>query len=513
MARADGESRSRRQGRVEGEKRSWLRSLQGREYRRALFSFEMLLRAMDRFFNLDNHPRFQRDPPTPDCDFKVEAAIAEHTLRELIQLSQAVLNEADTSAFMFQSYVETELLSDLDRDELLERHRRQASPLESLYLLRVGLESLSSVTAAISAADRVSLATFRGLGHQYVSILLHNRYFSPYRGRGFNPVYDRVRHPLLRRAVNSAASRGVRRGLSLIILMLGRYLRIVGWLDPHATSRLRVQSALPYLTLLRSDFRGLLPYLDDGLPRELFPRGPNTEVEEEMEVFIDAFAFQLERESRKVFEQLLAGFPGDDTAKLQSALESAKGLLNTFLQQSVVSAVQLLLPEAEGKDVFPDFTSRREQSLQLRADIWTFHELLGVVSPVVASADMTPESKRRVFLALVEFVDHFERRALPGVRLADLEDFRRFFDKVRSLRHKAFTSTSHSLEVARFLEVFRVFLQTTLELVGKRSDLHAQPFDDEEPRRVLGQFLPSLDEPLPGARRLSPADTQPIARP
>lgn len=513
MARENREARGRRQGRVEGEKRSWLRSLQGREYRRALFSFEMLLRAMDRFFNLDNHPRFQRDPPTPDCDLTVEAAIAEHKLLELIQLSQAVLNEADTSAFMFQSYVQTELLSDVDRDELLERYRRQSSPLESLYLLRAGLESLASVTAAIAASGRVSLPTFRGLGHQYVSILLHNRYFSPYRGRRFNPVYDRVRHPLLRRAVNCAPSRGVRRGLSLIILVLGRYLRIVGWLDPHAASRPKVQSALPYLTLLCSDFRALLPYLDEGLPRELFPRGPNSGLEEEMEAFVDAFAFQLGRESRKVFEQLLQGFPADDTARLQSGLESAKGLLTTFLQQSIVSAVQLLLPEVEGKDVFPDFTSRQEQSLQLRGDIWTFHELLGVASPVVASADTSPESKRRVFLALVEFVDHFERRALPGVRLADLEDFRRFFDKVRSLRQKAFASTSHSLEVARFLEVFRVFLQTTLTLVDKRGDLHGVPFDDEEPRRVLGQFIPQLDEPVPGPRQLTPADTQPIVRP
>jgi hypothetical protein len=172
-----------------------------------------------------------------------------------------------------------------------------------------------------------------------------------------------------------------------------------------------------------------------------------------------------------------------------------------------------LLPEVEGKDVFPDFTSRQEQSLQLRADIWTFHELLGVVSPAVASADVSPESKRRAFLALVEFVDHFDRRALPGVRLADLEDFKRFFDRVRFLRNKAFTSTSHSLEVARFLEVFRVFLQTTLELVGKRSDLHGQPFDEDEPRRVLSQFLPQHDEAASDPGRRTPADTQPIVPP
>ncbi len=497
--------------RVEGEKRGWLRSVQGREYRRAIFSFEMLLRAMDRFFNLDNHPRFQRAQPTTEHDFKVEVEIANLQLRELIQLSQSILNEADTSAFMFQSYVETHLVSDADRDELLERHRRQADPLVSLYLLRVGLASLVNLTEAVAGAERVSLAAFRGLGHQYASLLLHNRYFSPYRSRGFNPIYDRVRHPVLRRAVHASPSRPLRRGLSLVILVLTRYLRIVAWLDPHASSRVKVQSALPYLALLCSEFKILLPYLEQTLPRQLFPDGARQQLEEEYLAFVDSFAYQLSRESRKVFEQLLLGFPHDDTNRLQAGLEAAQGLLDTFLQQSVVSLVQVVLPEVQGKDVYPDFTSRLEQSLELRDDLWAFHELLAAVNPRIADPHRSPEGKRRVFGALVDYVAHFERKALQEVRLSDLEEFRRFFDKLRALRNKTFSSTSHSLEVARFLEVFRVFLRTTLELVAKRADLREVPHDEERPRRLLAEFLRRVEEADQG-HPPSLADTQPVIR-
>ena len=85
---------------------------------------------------------------------------------------------------------------------------------------------------------------------------------------------------------------------------------------------------------------------------------------------------------------------------------------------------------------------------------------------------------------------------------------------MRSLRNKAFTSTAHSLEVARFLGVFRVFLvQTTLELVGKRTDLQDLPFEDERPRRILARFARLAAPPSDQPDAPSPADTQPVTAP
>jgi hypothetical protein len=450
----------------------------------------MLLRAMDRFFRTDNHPRFQSAGPTHDCNLKIEISIANLQFRSLIRLSQSILDDTDTSAFMFQSYVETQLVSDIDRDALLERHSRQRSPLESLYLLRIGLQSLVNVTHGLEQNSHVAPAVFHGLGHNYASLLLHNRYFNPFREHGFNPLYDRVDHPLLRRGVRLAPTKAMRTALSLLILVLSRHLRVAMWIDPHAASRLQLQSCLPFLCLLCSEFRSLIPFLEHTLPKQVFTDGPLDPAETELASFLDSFCYQLTRESRKIFEQLLSGFPDStEVSKLRSALENTRGLLISFLQQSIVSAVQIVLPEVEGKDLFRSFTSRREQGLRLREDLWIFHELLAILSPFLTLDSKTADHKRKAFTALLDYTEYFERHALHAIRLSDLDEFERFFDKVRTLKNKAFTSLDRAREIARYLEVFRIFLQTTFELVSKRTDVQGIAFEDMHPRRVLHQFL------------------------
>jgi len=479
----------------EMEKRAWLRSIQGKDFEATLFPFEMLLRAMDRFFRTDNHPRFQSCGPTQDCSMKIEVAIADNKFRSLIQLSQSILDDTDTSAFMFQSYVETQLVSDIDRDALLVRHSHQGSPLESLYLLRIGLQSLVNITQGLENSPHVSPAVFHGIGHNFASLLLHNRFFNPFREHGFNPLYDRVDHPLLRRGVRMAPTRALRNALSLLVLVLSRHLRVATWIDPHASSRIQLQSSLPYLCLLCSEFRSLIPYLENTLPKQVFTDGPLDRTETELASFLDSFCYQLTRESRKVFEQLLAGFPDStEVSKLRSALENTRGLLTTFLQQAIVSAVQIVLPEVEGKDIFRSFVSRRDQASRLREDLWTFHELLAAIGPFLAEESKSPEQKRRALTALLDYSEYFGRHALPAIRLSDLEEFERFFDKVRSLKNKAFTSLDRAREISRYLEVFRIFLQTTFELVSKRTDIQGVEFQSTHPRRVLHQFLQVTEE-------------------
>jgi hypothetical protein len=129
---------------------------------------------------------------------------------------------------MFQSYVESRLVTDRDRDALLMKHQDQKHPQESLYLLRAGLQSLVDIAESLGTCRQVPLPAFRGLGQQYASLMVHNRYFNPLHDTG-KPAYDRVEH---RAAAWRARRRdpSLRLALSLIILALGRYLHIVRWI-------------------------------------------------------------------------------------------------------------------------------------------------------------------------------------------------------------------------------------------------------------------------------------------
>lgn len=483
--------RSEERDPVEDEKRAWMREvLAGQNDEDLLFRFETLLRAMDRFFNTENHPLRRDGRISIDHNLLPEMGVVDRQLRQLIRLCQQVLDETDTSAFLFRSYVETQLVSDLERDLLLERHRVQRNPLESLYLLQVGLRSLVHVSGALLGAAQVNLNTFRGFGHQYTSLLVENRYFNPLRPASFSPIYDRIAHPLIQRAVREAPTEPLRRHLSYILLALNRYLRILRRIEPDAPSRDGLLDATPLLALLRSEFRNLIPFLEQGMP-ERFGKGAEIEpVERDFLNRLDAFAFQLGLESRKIWNQILVDFSTISRLQRQrSALEAVHGLLTSFLQQAVVQCVQVVLPEIEGRDIYADFVSRYEQSLRLREDLWIFHEVLRHVVGGIGRSDAEPIERRAAYERLVEFLNYFRHLSYQLVRFDDHEHFERFFELVQGLGEEAFHNPDRAAEISRSFEHFRIYLETTLGLVNQRVDLSGVPMDEARARRLLRQFL------------------------
>jgi hypothetical protein len=222
----------------------------------------------------------------------------------------------------------------------------------------------------------------------------------------------------------------------------------------------------------------------------MFPDGPGCGAERDFVAFAESLSFQLRQESRKVFAQLLHGFPNHpELSRLRASLENTQGLLTSFLQQTVVSLVQIVLPEVRGKDLYQDFTSRLEQSVRLREDMWVFQELLTFVSSVLGASDRSAVQRDRAVFALVQYLDTFEKGSLPNVRLSDLEEFERFFDRVRSLDAEPLASPSHLDELTRNIEVFRIYVQTSMELIGNRAELQDLPFDPAGPRQTLDRFL------------------------
>jgi len=471
-------------------RQAWLESLELPDADQLLFRMETLLTAMDRFFNTQNHPARSTGPISIDDDLQAETGVAARCFRELIRLSEKILDQTDTSAFVFQSYVETQLISDIERDYTLFQHVAQERPVDSLYLLQIGLRSLSQLGEGLAAGSHVSLPRFRALGHQYTAMIIQNRFFNPLSHRGFSTLYDRVDHPLLQRAVRTAPTEGLRRGMSWLILTLNRYLRVLKWIQPSAVTREELLDGLPLVTYLHSEFRSLMPFLERTFASRYFAEGPKHPKEREFLDVVDGFAFQLSMESRKVFYEMLRDFSRDQTMyKLRAGLESISGLLTTFFQQVISSFVQLIIPEVEGKDLFPDFISRLEQSLRLREEIWIFHQLAAHLILILQKPESDPIDRRLAYQNLAEFADYFANVGIKWVRSTELEMFERVFAAIRTLAKESFTDERRVKRIARQLGPLAIFLETTFNQINQRAVLQEHPFEHEHAYSILRQFM------------------------
>ncbi len=454
-----------------------------------LVRFETHLKALERFFNLENHPVRSGGPVGVQDNMATEVGVAERQFRRLIQLGRGILDEADANVLAFRSYVETEWVSDAARDALLTEYSDQKTWRDSLFLLLEGLQSLATLAAGLRSARQVTVASFRALAQQFRALMVHNRFFNPVRAHPMFLFAERLSHPVLRRAVVECPTERLRRALALVLSILTRYLRILSWVESDAETREEILDALPLLALLRSDFVTLRPFLEKVFSQRFLLHEGATHAEDELRTRIDGFCFELQVEARKTFESFLFDFTQtNNVKKMRGALEAALGLLTSLLEQAVVSMVVISLPGTADRDVFPRSTVRHQQSLRLREDLWLFGEVLrhvteALVSPVAA------EEKRLAYRGLLDFLTYFEHLSMQLLRFWDREPFEQFCREMRALRDERFTDPLRSEDIANNFECFRVFIETILGLVNLRADLRASTLNEVRARRTLIQFV------------------------
>src|SRR5205823_9360804 len=248
------------------ERERWVRTLEisGRE--EILFELEMLLRGLDRFFNLRN--LFGDLQPPPERDWKEELKAARDALHRSVHLSRKLIEQRQEQALLFRSFVEGSLADDRARTRLGAELREQRTPEESLFLLRTGLVAHQGILDHLLSLDGAPQSLFLDVGRALQHELFVSRYFCPPAALEFRAEYDRIGSVLLLEGLRLLDDEKKRRAFALGLLASFRALRSLRYVpSPPAAHTRRV---LVILALVRSELHALVGYLESDLPR-LYP--------------------------------------------------------------------------------------------------------------------------------------------------------------------------------------------------------------------------------------------------
>lgn len=469
---------------------AWGRSRVYRDGDDSLLQLETRLKAVDRYFNLRNHPARSDGPVGLHHELSHELEVVDVQLHRLIRLVERMLDSSGTDSLAFQHYLEVQWLSDDRRDSILRQHRDQDRPEESLYSLLVGLRSLAQLTADARAIGSVHLPTFRAFADQYRSLIVHNRFFGPLANHPLYPTTGWTTHPAVQGSIRQASSQRLRRSLGFTLLILGRYLTILNWVNPLRTDRSEVIGAMPLLAVLRSEFRSLRVYLERSLRDRFFPDGTRTAAEREVLSCVDSMAFQLAAEEERAFDTFLRDYSSSaNVFEMASRVEAVKQLLTVFFEGATVALLKIVAPQVVAEEIFPDMVVRFEQSARLREDLWIFAEVLGHVVLSISDSESSPEERRHMYRRLLDFLTYFENLSFDGIRLTEYDSFVSFFSEMRELRNEPFDSRVRNQDIVSNFECFRIFIEMVRGHVSQRAELQGTSLDTNHARNVLDQFL------------------------
>jgi hypothetical protein len=243
-----------------------------------------------------------------------------------------------------------------------------------------------------------------------------------------------------------------------IFQSFSRLLALLRFVEVSLKGDAQLKRLLPIFTLVREETRALLDFIEG---RALRVEG----VEKGASEILDGTAYAVRMELRKAFEHELTGLCSvRQPPQLFAKVENATGLLRDCYQQSVVALAQSFEPGLDGGTLFRSFTTKLEQSLELRRDLWKL-----VMLVARASAEDHEPPATRVLEALGAFGEGGQRYLM----YKDWETLERFTEEIDSARDSG--------ELSRTLHRFEAYLETLFGQVNMRAVLADHPFDPKSP--------------------------------
>jgi hypothetical protein len=441
---------------LRGQMREWLEQVGAAGKTRDLFELEMWLRSFERFFRIKNQPLSEKETRQLALrNWSEELRLVDNALLRAVHLCSSILSEEQVNQTRFDKYVEGYLKKDDVVDPYVEKLLRQASPESGLTLLRESFEDLHLVLVDLVKLARIPYATFTAVGKILYREVRRSHLLALLIDKKFKPIHDRIANHAIAAVIRRIETPTERKQAAKVFLELFRLLHYLDYADPSRADE-ELKNTILVFALITSETRLLLSYLERRVLRSLDPAGPLYEL-------YDSFVYCVPLELKKVINtELLDISVARQSDNVRARVENSHGILKDCFQQSVVQLAQVFDPSVAGRDIFPDFTAKLEQSVQLR-------DSLGKLIKAVREFQARKEDAASV--RLKEAISRFYDNHMKLLMYRDWSGFELFFIEIlKCTSLPALLLISHR---------FETFLTTLYREVQKRSILQNVPLADE----------------------------------
>ena len=411
-----------------------------------LFEMEMWLKGMERFFSVECLPLspFERSHASLK-NYVEEVGVIRAGVNHMAMLTTHLLGEGKEDLASFLLYLDSQVGR---APSGAPPARRRSGAEAELALVVEKLDDFSKILDEMSKASFLPLQTYLSLGRIVIGTLKHDPNLGILFNENLRPVLDKSSKESLQRVLSTLNEPSHKGALAALLVQLFKALRYVEMARSTIGSPATRKRALLVFSLLRGESDGVCEFLRKRLV-PLFP--PESPASEALERVLSA----QEQECRKVMEvELVDVALMKDPGLVLTRLEDAAGLLRDLFQQSVIGLAETFSSEVDGRILFPDYRTRREQSQHLRDD-------LALLVRATQAFRAAPDKK--TLLALVTELEAFRRGAMRYLMYKDWSLVERFlagFSRERPPR--AFLPAAGQ---------FEVFVKTLIREVGKRSVL------------------------------------------
>jgi hypothetical protein len=445
---------------------NWV-SYSKKEHREIFSELDVLLKALDRFFYVENLPIPKED--LTNRNFYDELTAVRDVILRILGILEVIIPESKKNAYWFQKFAESKFLTDRVRDLFKKELYKQDTPEKGLYLLYDLFINFKGIVSDLLKAEKISYLGYLNVGQLISKEIRGNSFLNPFR-KDINPEFDKIENLEISNIVKSIKDKETKKYISILYLYLFKFLRYLKHIDITSQHSITLNSSLLILILLRSEinmFHNYIKVTEDIKDKEL-------------KMLLKSISYQFSMETKRVYLQELKEIMRKKAPQhFRGKIENSHGILKNLTEQSIVQLTQFFKPDVQGENIFESFTTRLWQSLKLREDIFVLHRFLTLLE---GKANLQ-EERSVIFESLKNFMRYFESFTFKLLRYDDYDEFASFFNDIFSFKEPEFN------KIFEKIHNFNIFLETTLRHISIRAELRDKPMDINKTEKLLEQYL------------------------
>lgn len=243
--------------------RGWMEGAGDAGRRNELFELEMWLRALDRFFKPAHHALSDEQAnELPFRDWSSELAVVDLCLFRVGQLCSQLLPRDRVDEAQFKRYVDGFVREAESADPYFERLLRDARPEAGLLVLRGTLEDVRLLIGESLRAQKTPLQVFESVGRIFSRELRRNPPLAALLDKKFKPIFDKVTSTEIAAMIRAIDDPSQRNPVARVFLELFRMIKYLDYADPEGLPDERVRTAACVFSLVISEARHLVSYIE-----------------------------------------------------------------------------------------------------------------------------------------------------------------------------------------------------------------------------------------------------------
>ncbi len=313
-----------------------------------------------------------------------------------------------------------------------------------------------------------------------------NKFFNPFR-KDVSLELNTIGNRVISGVARSIDDVEIRKHISLLYLYLFMFMRFLSHIDIWSTSlkcyhitserSVSLNASLSILILLRSEVNIFQNYIEKMCKRIK---------DEKFNVLLKSISYQFSMETKRVFLQELKEITQKKSYQyFRGKIENSHGILKNMVEQSILHLSLFFNPNVQGDNIFESFTTKLQQSLKLRKDIYALHKFLTLLEE---RADI-PEERAKVFHSMRNFMFYFESFTFRFLRYDDYDEFTSFFSDMFTFSQEDIMADFKFKKILEKVHYFKISLETTLRHMANRAELRDRPVDMNRVVELVDQYL------------------------